>query len=477
MTGECQFEAYILLIHLGYLGLILLGNPGLISNFKLKINFVCSIINTVMRGKRIYLKLFLIVALLTAAIFIDMPNGPDLKIGKKQIFKQEIKIKEGLDLQGGARITYEADLSKIDENRKNDAMNSLSKVIENRVNAFGVTEPTVQTAKSGGQYRLVVEMPGVKDVNEAISLIGKTAELDFKEQDTKQGFKSTGLTGKDFKAATVSFDQSNNPQIDIEFTAEGGKKFEQITGRNISKILAIFLDGQPISYPTVNQKISGGRGVITGKFDIKEAKNLAIQLNAGALPVPIKLIEQREVGATLGRESVNMSLYAGILGIIFVSLFMIAYYRMLGLFSTVGLGLYIAFMLALVKLFGITLTMGGIAGLILSVGMSMETDVLVFERLREELRKGKAFEVAVNLGFKNAWPSIKDSNAVSLIIAALLYTAGGTIRGFAVVLALGIIVGLTTTFLGTRTILNIAMRFKGTKKYWLYNVNKTEVEV
>lgn len=439
--------------------------------------------------RRVIISLVFLTTLSVAASFVCLPNGPYLKIKNKVLFKKEMKIKQGLDLQGGAHITYEADLSKIEEKDKADAMNSLSSVIENRINAFGVTEPIVQTTKSSGSWRLIVEMPGTKDVNEAMNLIGKTAELEFKEQSDEaiqaqeaqslqvDPFKQTGLTGKDFKYADVTFDETGAPKISIEFNAEGAKKFEEITGRNIGKPLAIYLDNQMISAPTVNQKISGGKGEITGKFDIKEAKNLAIQLNAGALPVPVKMIEQRTVGATLGQDSVRRSIYAGVIGIIFVSLFMLAYYRFLGIFSTIGLGLYLLFLVALVRLFGITITMGGIAGLILSVGMSMETDVLVFERIREALRGGKDFQAAMRFGFKKAWPSVRDSNAVSLIITALLYTAGGTIRGFAVVLGLGIVIGLLTTFLGTRSLLEITMKIKKLHRYRLFTVIKPKETV
>lgn len=420
----------------------------------------------------------MILALFGASLLVDWPGGAKIKIKDKILFDKNWDIKQGLDLQGGAHLTYQADLSKIESGQKNDAMSSLAKVIENRVNGFGVAEPLIQTTKSGGEERVVVELPGVKDVTEAINLIGKTAELDFRTVKADgSGFEKTNLGGKDFKRADVSFDQSGNPQIDIEFNSEGAKKFEEITGANVGKPLAIYLDGQPVSAPNVNQKISGGKGVITGKFELKEAKNLAVQLNAGALPVPVKLIEQRTVGATLGQESVRLSLYAGVLGIVFVSLFMLVYYRFLGIFSTIGLGLYLIFMAALVKLFGVTVTMGGIAGLILSVGMSMETDVLVFERIREELREGKSFQTSIILGFNRAWPSIRDSNAVSLIIAGLLYTAGGTIRGFAVVLVLGILVGLLTTFLGTRTLLMIAVRFRKLQNHILFAVEKIKEAV
>lgn len=429
-----------------------------------------------MKGKRIYFSLFFVLLLTTAAVFVDLPNGPYFKVRNKQIFKKEIKIKQGLDLQGGAHLVYAADLSKIDSKNQDDAMNSLQKVIENRVNSFGVAEPLIQTSKVGNERRLIVEMPGVKDVNEAINLIGKTAELEFKETNAEgTDFAATGLTGKDFKNATVSFDQTGKPLIDIEFNSEGAKKFADITEKNVGKPLAIFLDGNLISAPTVNQKISGGKGQISGQFDIKEAKNLAIQLNAGALPVPVKMIEQRTVGATLGQESIQKSIYAGVLGIIFVILFMLVYYRMLGAFSTIGLVLYSIFTLAFIKLFGITLTMGGVAGLILTVGMSIETDILVFERIREELRAGKTFSTAVTQGFKKTWPTLWDSNAVTLIIAALLYTAGGTVRGFALVLAIGIFIGLFTTFVGTKTFMFIAIRFKVFQKYGLFAVKKEEV--
>lgn len=432
---------------------------------------------------RLILNFVILGALLGAALIVVWPNGVHWKVkikGKERtIIDKNYDVKRGLDLQGGARLTYAADLSKIKEEERQNAMNALAGVIENRVNRFGVSEPLVQTSKYGGENRVVVELPGVKNSNDAINSIGKVAELEFKElNESGQDFKSTGLTGKDLKSATADFDPQNGSAIiRLDFNSDGAKKFAEITERNVGKPLATYLDGELIQYPNVKEKITGGSAVVSGIKDIKEAKDLARLLNAGALPAPVKLIEQRTVGATLGQESVEASVLAGILGVLFVSLFMLAYYRLLGVFSTIGLGLYLVFTLALIKVVGITLTMGGIAGLILSIGMSMETDVLVFERIREELRKGRSFEAATIYGFKNAWPSIKDSNAVSLIIAALLYTAGGTIRGFAVVLALGIVVGLLTTFLGTRTLLAEAMRIKAFKKYPLFAVENPEVKV
>lgn len=404
---------------------------------------------------------------------IVWPNGAKIKIKNKVLWDKDYNVKQGLDLQGGARLVYKAKTEGLSSEEANDAMKSLAKNIERRINSFGVAEPVIQTAFSSGEHRLIVEMPGVKDIEEAIDLIGKTAELEFKLFDEESSdYTSTGLTGKELKGANVTFDELGKPQISIEFKGDGIDRFAQITGDNVGKPLATFLDGEPLQIATIRDKIAGGKGVISGDFDLKEAQEIAIQLNAGALPLSVELSEQREVGATLGHESVQKSLYAGAMGVIFVALFMLVYYRFQGVLSTVGLALYLILMLALVKLFGITITMGGIAGLILSIGMTMETDVLVFERIREELRSGKEYDSAVRLGFRNAWPSIRDSNAVSAIIAALLYTTGGTIRGFAVVLILGIVVGLATTFIGTKTFLSIAIRFKFLRRPWFFTVRE-----
>lgn len=420
---------------------------------------------------KLYFRLILIFLIAGLATLIVWPGGANIVIKGKTLWNKNFDVRQGLDLAGGARLTYRAKTEGLSSSDAADAMKSLANNIERRVNSFGVAEPVIQTAKSNGEDRLVVEMPGVTDINEAIDLIGKTAELEFKTVG-ESGFVDTGLTGKDLKKADVTFDELGKPQVSLEFQGEGVDKFAAITEANVGKQLATFLDGEVLQVATVNEKIAGGKAVISGNFDLKEAQNIAIQLNAGALPLSVELIEQREVGATLGQESIQKSLYAGVIGIIAVSLFMLAYYRFQGLLSTIGLGFYLLLMIALIKVFGITMTMGGIAGLILTIGMTMETDVLVFERIREELRKGKTFESAVRLGFNNAWPSIKDSNMVSAIIAALLYTAGGTIRGFAVVLVLGIAVGLMTTFLGTKTFMQIAIRYKWVRRRWLFTVEK-----
>lgn len=448
-----------------------------------------------MKNKRNnWIRITILVLLIAFAAAVDWPKGVHIQLPKPKVsfekkspyvrltkngnlinYSRDINIKQGLDLQGGSHLVYNVDMSQVAEKERTDALASLQKVIENRVNAFGVSEPVIYTGKNGSDYRLTVELAGVKDTQAAMDLIGKTAKLDFRELDsTGQAFQKTDLSGSELTKATVAFDpNTNEPYIAIEFNADGAKKFGAITGRNINKPVGIYLDDQLISYPTVNQEIDGGKAQITGKFTYTEARNLAIQLDAGRLPMPISIAEQRTVEATLGQDSIHKSIVAGIIGILVVSLFMIIYYRLLGVFSTIGLALYLVFTIALFKLFAITLTMGGVAGMILSIGMSMETDVLVFERIREELRNGRSFAHASTLGFSRAWTSIRDSNAVSLIICGLLIWAGGSVRGFAIVLALGIVVGLTTTFMGTRALIDLTANRKFTARNWLFNV-KTE---
>jgi preprotein translocase subunit SecD len=438
--------------------------------------------------KRMLWLLFFIVL----SFAIDWPKGVHIVVPKAKIsfekqtpfvhisrngnlvdYKLDLKIREGLDLQGGSHMVYSADLSSISEGDKEDAMNSLKKVIESRVNSFGVTEPIIQTSKSGSEYRLLVELAGIKDTEQALDLIGKTANMEFKEFSETE-FVSTGITGKDFKKASVTYDELGKPQISIEFNSEGANKFAEVTTRLVGQPLAIYLDDELISAPTINTAILNGSGVITGDFEYDEARELAIQLNAGALPVPVSIIEQRTIGATLGQDSVKKSIIAAAIGIVVVSIYMLFAYRILGIFSTIGLGLYLLFSIALFKIFGITLTMGGIAGLILTIGMSMETDVLVFERIREELRNGRDFAHASFLGFNLAWPSIRDSNAVSLIICALLFTAGGTVRGFAIVFAIGVIIGLITTFFGTRSLIELIANKKFVKNNAFFRVENEE---
>lgn len=424
--------------------------------------------------RNLWISLGLILVITVLAGLIDWPTGPNLSIGK---FYKEIKVHEGLDLQGGTHLVYELDTSKYEGDNINQAAQSVVNVIDRRINALGVSEPVIQTAKLGDKQTVVVELPGISDVNEAINLIGKTAQLKFKEQQpttieagttltagTTLGgeFVDTDLTGANLRRAEVQFDQNTGePQVSIQFDADGTKKFADLTQKNLQKPLAIELDGEIISAPTVQTVIENGEAVITGKFDIQEAKKLAIELNAGALPVPITLVEQRNIGATLGSESVQKSLVAGLIGLLLVGLFMIIYYRLPGFLATLALIIYTLIVLALFKLIPVTLTLAGIAGFILSVGMAVDANILIFERTKEELATGKTMGLALEEGFKRAWSSIRDSNFSSLITCVILYYGTtGLVRGFAVTLVIGILISLFTAITVSRTFLRI---FVGTR--------------
>jgi len=323
----------------------------------------------------------------------------------------------------------------------------------------------------GEEYRLIVELAGVSDINQAIDLIGQTAQLDFRELPAQAtvaasfaDFKKTDLDGRDLSRSRVRFDQNTGkPVVSLEFSAEGAKKFSEITGRNVGKPLAIFLDEWPLTAPLVKEQITTGEAVISGEFNLEEAKRLSVQLNAGALPVPIKIIEQRNIGATLGAGSVQKSIQAGLIGLLMVVLFMIGYYGYLGFLADVGLIIYGLFSLALYKLIPVTLTLPGIAGFILSVGMAVDSNILIFERMREEIRAGKPRELAMELGFGRAWDSIRDANVCTLITCFVLLNpfnwsflnTSGMVRGFALTLGLGVGLSLFTGIVVTRTILRV----------------------
>ena len=411
--------------------------------------------------RNIWLSLVIIIVIVVLAGLIDWPAGPNLSIGN---FYREFKIHQGLDLQGGAHLVFELDTSRIDQKDIKSAGQSVINVIDRRINALGVSEPVIQAAKISGKESVIVELPGITDVNEAINLIGKTAQLKFMEEnpdnnDTSNPFIETKLSGAHLKRAEVQFDQNTGePQVGIQFNNEGTKLFSDITQRNIQKPVAIKLDEEIISAPTVQSAIDNGEAVITGKFTIDEAKKLAIELNAGALPVPIKLVEQRTIGATLGSDSIKKSLIAGLIGLLLVALFMIFYYKVPGVLATIALVFYALIVLALFKLIPITLTLAGIAGFILSVGMAVDANILIFERTKEELTAGKTIGLAIEEGFRRAWPSIRDSNFSSLLTCLILYYGTtGLVRGFAVTLALGILVSMFTAITCSRTLLRLSV--------------------
>ncbi len=617
----------------------------------------------------------------------------------------DVPFRFGLDLQGGTHLVYEADVKDVPDSEREEAMEGVKDVIERRVNAFGVAEPLIQVNKAGGKWRLIAELAGVSDVNQAIKMIGETPILEFKEEnpvaeiplspeqevqlkllnDTKQKraaealkkalvpnadfaalvteyseddqaikekggslgkiekdglyaelwkwadahktaklaweliknaegwnvmkingtdtagqevqanhilicftgaigcegqlskedalkdiqairaevtpenfiekakehstepgatesggdlgwfgpgamvkpfedaafalakgeisqpvetdfgwhliykrderplvtydvsrillkevtkdailppqdpFKNTELSGKHLARAQVEFEQNTNePQVTLSFNDEGKKLFGEITTRNVGKPVAIYLDGQPISIPRVQQPITDGNAVISGGFDFKEAKLLAQRLNAGALPVPITLLSQQTVGASLGQDSLNKSLMAGLIGFAIVALFMILYYRLPGLLAVLALAIYTSILLAVFKLWPITLTLSGIAGVILSIGMAVDANILIFERMREELKNGRPLESAVNEGFKRAWTAIRDSNVSSLITCFILYSfTSSAVKGFAVTLALGILVSMFTAITVTRMLLRLVAPWVGSKT-WLF---------
>ncbi len=414
----------------------------------------------------LWIKLVLILLLAIASGFIVFDKLPLLKLNKTFPFRL------GLDLQGGTHLVYEGDLKDIAAGDRGDAMESVREVIERRVNAFGVAEPNVQVA---GNDRLIVELPGIKDIEGAVKQIGLTPFLEFREEnpeyqdpldpaeiDLIQKFRPSGLSGKHLKKSDIVFDpNTNSPEISLQFDGEGKRLFSEITARNVGRTLAIFLDGVPISAPVVQQEITAGQAVITGQFSIDEAKELARRLNAGALPVPIKLLNQQNIGPSLGKISLEHSIIAGLIGFLAVALFMMFYYRVPGIVAIGALLIYVLLTLSVFKLVPVTLTLAGIAGFILSVGMAVDANILVFERFKEELRAGQFLEKSLEDGFRRAWTAIRDSNISSLITVFILgYFGTSLIRGFAVTLGLGILISMFTALIITRSFLRLVYRFK-----------------
>ena len=397
----------------------------------------------------------------------DLPNTP---------------FRLGLDLLGGTHLVYQADLSKVEED-KDQAMQGVRDVVERRVNVFGVAEPIIQVI---GEDRLIVELAGIKDVNQAINLIGETPFLEFKEQKTdaeaiiqaqQQGqrldeepFQPTGLNGRHLERAQVVFDQQTyQPQVSLVLNDEGTKLFAEITKRNLGKVVAIYLDGSIISAPVVQAEITDGNAVITGTSNPQEAKLLATRLNSGALPVPIALISQQTVGASLGAESISASLRAGIWGLLLVGLFMILFYRLPGIIAVAALGTYILIVLSIYKLIPVTLTLAGIAGFILSLGIAVDANVLIFARMREELKAGKSLNQAMHEGFSRAWLSVRDSHVTTLLGALILYLfTTSIVKGFALTLGIGVLTSLFTATIVTRKFLYLFVGPRSEKIRWLF---------
>ena len=369
-------------------------------------------------------------------------------------------IKQGLDLQGGTHVVLQAVDTpelKVDD----DAVNRSVKVIERRVNELGLTEPVIQRQ---GKDRIIVELPGVKDPEKAISMLGRTAMLQFKDESGK-----VVLTGSDLKDAKAQVSQGNQAVVGLEFNDEGGKKFADLTARNVGKKIAIELDGQVLTAPVVQEAITGGHAQISGSRNVEEAEHLAILLRSGSLPVKIGVMENRTVGPTLGQDSKDKSVKAFSIGIIGVFVFMLLFYRLAGVVADIALLLYVMLLLLVMRYLGATLTLPGIAGIILSVGMAVDANVLIFERFKEEVKRGKTLRSAMDSGFGRAIVTILDSNLTTIMAAAVLFYLGtGPIKGFAVTLALGTLLSMFTAVTVTKFLLRFLIYSNITKSPFLF---------
>ena len=392
----------------------------------------------------------------------------------------QINYRLGLDLQGGTHLVYVADVSGIPAGEAEEAVAGLRDVIERRVNFFGVAEPVVQVERSGDELRLIVELAGVFDVNEAIQYIGETPYLEFRTERPEEEineileaqkngermfddpyYAETKLTGRYLKNSSVSFDNvTGSPLVLLSFNDEGSEIFASLTRDYIDKRIAIYLDGSPISQPVVQNEITGGQAQISGDFSVQEAKELVRNLNSGALPVPISIISQQSIGPTLGARAFEKGIMASIYSILAVSLFLILWYRLPGVVGVLALTFYILFVLSIFKIFGLTLTAAGIAGFILSIGMAVDANILIFERIKEEITRGQSIDNALKDGFWRAWPSIRDANISTIITSTILFWFGTSmVKGFALTLGIGVISSLLSAFIITRTfIMAIGLR-------------------
>lgn len=438
-----------------------------------------------------YIRWLIPIALVfAAAAWVVYPNNPGIHLALGETtLSRDITVRQGLDLQGGLQVLLEADLPA-DQAVDSNAMEATVSIVESRVNALGVTEPVVQRS---GDRRLVVELPGVENTEEAIALLKQTGLLEFVDTgleslapgtmiQTDYGTTTTSaqptpqttdpaaeptpvgpvyhtvMTGSALQSATVGL-YNGQYTVDFTLTPEGERLFAEYTATHVGQYLTIVLDKQVISSPRIDGPITGGTGQITGRFTQEEANSLALSLRYGSLPVPLRIAESRTVGPTLGEDSVRRSMLAGAIGMAVVAIFMIAYYRLPGILAVLALVMYAFITFALFKLVPVTLTLPGIAGFVLSVGVAVDANILIFERMKEELRSGRRLVLSVEEGFRRAWPSIRDSNISTLITCAILFWFGSqfgasVVKGFALTLALGVFVSLFTAVSVTRTLLH-----------------------
>lgn len=437
-----------------------------------------------MRRNRQLRLLILIIAIVAVAIWFDLPNNPGIHVFG---IDKAIETRLGLDLVGGVQALLEADLPD-DVEIDAEAMSTARTIVENRVNGLGVSEAVVQQA---GDRRIVVELPGETDpekalatlrqtgllefvdmsdisVEQAIALVGTKIETDF-GQSSEAGDVSesepvfqTVMTGTGLKSVGVTTNQAGEYEVAFELKPEEARIFSDYTANNIGTVLAIILDKEVISVPTINSAITDGQGVISGNFTTEAANALAVQLRYGSLPIPLKVVETRTVGPSLGQDSLRESAFAGIVGFTIVILFMALYYRLPGLIADVAIIIYAILAFALFRYIPITLTLAGIAGFLLSTGSALDANILIFERLKEELRSGRTIQQSVDIGWRRAWPSIRDSNIATLITCTILFWFGSQfgatiVKGFSLTLALGVLVSLFTAIVISRTFLTLVL--------------------
>ena len=429
--------------------------------------------------KRIILALVILILGSGVAFFV-FKSEPKLNknFANANSFFKNHPFRLGLDLSGGSHLIYKADVSAVPSGEVSSSMEALRDVIERRVNLFGVSEPVVQVQHggiiSGGGEQLIVDLPGITDIKKAVEMIGQTPVLEFKTEapkgtpqtatvgkdgkvnlDLSSQFVSTELTGRYLQKATLEFDQNTRePKVSLQFNDVGTKLFAQITKDNIGKMVAIYLDGAPVSTPVVREEIPNGQAVISGNFTPNEAKLLVGRLNSGALPVPITLLSTQTIGATLGESAVNAGVKAAVIGFLLIALFLILWYRLPGLIAVLALSFYTAVLLAIFKLLPVTLTAAGIGGFIISLGMAVDANVLIFERMKEEIRKGHNIYEGIHAGFSRAWPSVRDSNTSSIITSIILFWLGTPlIKGFALTFGLGVLVSMLSAITVSRIFL------------------------
>ncbi len=410
------------------------------------------------RHPGLFLSLIVVLAII-AGIFV-YPKGAGEKVEPWKL---------GLDLVGGSHLVYQIDLSNVSSTDQASVVQGLQTVIEKRVNLFGISEPNIYTSQSGNQAQLFVDLAGISNVSQAIAEIGQTPLLEFEEVDTTGSstqYVQTNLTGQYVTGAQLTFDSTTNaPQVTVTFNTDGTQIFSEMTKANVGKPLAIFLDGQLIEAPVVQQQITGGSAVISGGFTVATAQALVQGLNAGALPAPINLVSQQTISPTLGSNSLKQLIIAGIIGTLLVMLFMIFYYRLLGVFAALALLIYIALTLGVFKAIAVTLSLAGLAGFVLTIGTAVDANVLIFERIKEELKRGLPKSSAIEEGFRRAWPSIRDSNTSTIITSIILYFfTSSFVQGFALTLGIGTLVSLFSAITTTRLFLRFFLKDAPTDK-------------